>query len=121
MKKVSVLAVVMLVALMPLSFANSVCDSINSPEYTKAAGAKLVRGVGNVALSWVEFFRQPIINENKWEGVGRGVWQTGIRAVAGAVEAGTFLIPAIKVPQPDPSCPTDLVNTESKPTPASSS
>ena len=112
MKKVSVLAVVMLVALMPLSFANSVCDSVNSPDYAKAAGAKLVRGVGNAALSWVELFRQPMINQNKWEGVGRGFWQTGVRAVAGAVEAATFFVPGAKIPQPNPPCPTDLVNVE---------
>lgn len=112
MKKVSVLALVLFMALVPLSFANSVCDSVNSSEYTKAAGAKLVRGVGNVAFSWVEIFRQPIINENKWEGVGRGFWQGGVRAVAGAAEAVTFFIPNVNIPQPSPSCPTDLVNTE---------
>ena len=106
MKKVFVLMLVMFVVLAPLSFANSVCDSVNSPQYTKAAGAKLVRGVGNVALSWVEIFRQPAINENKWEGVGRGFWQAGVRAVAGAAEAVTFFIPHANIPQPSPSCPT---------------
>ncbi len=112
MKKVFVLAVAILVAFMPLSFANSVCDEVNSSSYMKAAGAKLVRGVGNVALSWVEVFREPIINTNKWEGVGRGFWQAGVRAVTGAVEAVTFFIPGVHVPQPNPSCPTDLVNVE---------
>ena len=114
MKKVLVSAVVMLVALMPLAFANSVCDAVDSPQYAKAAGAKLVRGVGNVALSWVEFFRQPIINENKWEGVGRGIVYTGFRAVAGALDVVTFLAPRAKMPQVEPSCPTELVNVESK-------
>ena len=112
MKKVSVLAMIMLMACMPLSFAN-VCDSVDSSEYLEATGSKLVRGVGNVALCWVEFFRQPMINENKWEGVGRGVLHTGVRAVAGAAEAVTAIIPGIKIPQPNPPCPTDLVNTES--------
>jgi len=112
MRKVSVLAVAMLVVLMPLGFANSVCDAVDSHEYLKSSGAKLVRGVGNVALSWVEIFREPIINQNKWEGVGRGFWQAGVRAVAGALEAATFFIPNVKIPQPSPSCPTDLVNTE---------
>ncbi|MBI4000058.1 MAG: hypothetical protein HY351_05525 [Candidatus Omnitrophica bacterium] len=116
MKKVSVLAMVMLMACMPLSFAN-VCDSVDSSDYLKAAGSKLVRGVGNVALSWVEFFRQPIVNENKWEGVGRGVLHTGVRAVAGSVEAVTSFVPGSKIPQPDPSCPTDLVNVEGNETP----
>ena len=110
MKKVSVLTAVMLVALVPLSFANVVCDNVSSPQYLKATGSKLVRGVGNVAFSWVELFRQPIINENKWEGVGRGVVQTGVRAVAGAAEAVTAIIPHVNIPQPNPPCPTDLVN-----------
>ena len=114
MRKVSVLVVAMLVALMPLGFANSVCNAVDSHEYLKSSSAKLVRGVGNVALSWVEIFREPVINENKWEGVGRGFWQAGVRAVAGASEAVTSFIPNIKVPQPNPSCPTDLVSTGKK-------
>ncbi len=113
MKKVSILAVAMLMAFMPLSFADySACNDVNSSSYLRASGAKLVRGVGNVALSWVEFFRQPIINENKWEGVGQGVVQTGVRAIAGAVEAVTFFIPGVHIPQPNPPCPTDLANVE---------
>lgn len=112
MRKVSVLALVMLMACAPLSFAN-VCDSVDSSEYLKATGSKLVRGVGNVALCWVELFRQPIINENKWEGVGRGILQTGVRAVSGALEAVTAIIPGVKIPQPEPPCPTDLANMDS--------
>ena len=117
MKKVSVLAIVMLVVVVPFAFANVVCDNVDSSEYLKAAGAKLVRGIGNAAFCWVEFFRQPMINENKWEGVGRGVLLTGIRAVAGAAEAATAIIPGAKIPQPDPPCPTDLVNVEGNETP----
>ena len=112
MKKAFVFAVAMLVVVAPMSFANSVCEAVNSPQYAKAAAAKLLRGVGNAALSWVEFFRQPMINENKWEGVGRGIVYTGVRAVAGALEAGTALIPGAKIPQPEPPCPTDLVNVK---------
>ena len=114
MKKIFVFAVVMFVILMPLSFANAVCDNVSSPQYLKATGSKLVRGVGNVAFSWVELFRQPVVNENKWEGVGRGVLYTGVRAVAGAAEAVTAIIPGVHIPQPNPPCPTDLVNTESQ-------
>ena len=110
MKKTVVLAVVMVVALAPLSFANAVCDAVDSSQYAKAAGAKLVRGIGNAAFCWVELFRQPIIRENKWEGVGRGFVHTGVRAVGGVAEAATAIIPGAKIPQPDPSCPTDLVN-----------
>ena len=112
MKKVFSLAIAMIMVLTPLGFANSVCNAVDSHEYLKSSGAKLVRGVGNVALSWVEIFRQPMISENKWEGVGRGFWQAGVRAVAGALEAVTSFIPNVRIPQPDPACPTDLVNTE---------
>ena len=110
MKRVFLLAIVMVVALMPIAFANSVCDAVGSSNYAKAAGAKLVRGVGNAAFSWVELFRQPMIVENKWEGVGKGFVQTGVRAVAGVAEAATAIIPGVKIPQPSPSCPTELVN-----------
>ena len=112
MRKIMVLAVIVSLAVMPLAFANF-CDSVSSDKYLEATGSKLVRGVGNVAFSWVELFRQPMVNENKWEGVGRGVLHTGVRAVAGAVEAVTAIIPGVDIPQPSPSCPTDLVNTES--------
>ena len=110
MKRVFFLAIVMVVALTPLAFANPVCDAVGSSNYAKATGAKLVRGIGNVAFSWVELFRQPIIVENKWEGVGKGFVQTGVRAVAGAAEVATAIIPGAKIPQPNPSCPTELVN-----------
>ncbi|MBI4358624.1 MAG: hypothetical protein HY584_04925 [Candidatus Omnitrophica bacterium] len=115
MKKVSVLVIAMFVMVAPFAFANAVCDNVDSSEYLKATGAKFVRGVGNVALSWVELFRQPNINENKWEGVGRGVLHTGVRAVAGAGEAVTAIIPGVKIPQPDPPCPTDLVQESEEP------
>ena len=108
MKKIWVVAVMILVAVAPLGFANSVCESVDSPEYLKAAGAKLVRGIGNVAFSWVEFFRQPIISENKWEGVSKGIGYTVLRTLSGAVEAATFFVPGAEVPAPSPTCPTDL-------------
>ena len=110
MKKTAILAVVMLIALVPLVFAN-VCESVSSEKYLEATGSKIVRGTGNMLFCWVEVFRQPAINENKWEGVGRGVLQTGVRAVAGALEVATAIIPGVNIPQPSPSCPTDLVNT----------
>ena len=113
MKKILVLAVVILLSVVPLSFANTVCDSVDSSDYLTSAGARLVRGIGNAALCWVEVFRQPMINENKWEGVGRGFVYTGIRGIAGALEAATAIVPGAKIPQPDPACPTDLLKTSS--------
>ncbi len=112
MRKITVLAIVLSLAVMPLAFANF-CEDVKSDQYLKATGGKLVRGTGNVLLSWVELFRQPMVNQNKWEGVGRGVLQTGVRAVAGALEAATAIVPGANIPQPNPPCPTDLVNAES--------
>ena len=120
MRKISISAFIFLMILTPLSLAN-VCEDVNSPEYMKAAGSKLVRGVGNVAFSWVELFRQPAINQNKWEGVGRGIFHTGLRALAGAGDAVTFLFPKVAIPQLEPACPTDLVNTETGSTASASS
>ncbi|MBI4394700.1 MAG: hypothetical protein HY583_00735 [Candidatus Omnitrophica bacterium] len=109
MRKLIVLSLIMLMACAPLSFAG-ICTSVDSPGYLTAASSKFIRGIGNVALSWVELLRQPVINENKWEGVGRGIVHTGVRAVSGALEVVTAIIPGAKIPQPDPACPTDLVN-----------
>ena len=110
MKKILALTLAMVVVLAPMSFAaNAVCDAVGSPQYLKSTGAKFVRGLGNVAFSWVELFRQPMIRENKWEGVGRGLAHTVGRAVSGALEAVTCFIPAIEIPQMDPACPVDLL------------
>ena len=117
MRKIAVLIVIVSLAVMPLAFAN-ICDNVGSDDYLKATGAKLVRGTGNILFSWVELFRQPVVNENKWEGVGRGVLHTGIRALTGAAEVVTAIVPGVQIPQPNPSCPSDLVNTE---TPTASS
>ena len=111
MKKIIVFAVALIIALAPLGHANYICDNVDSDDYLTATTAKLGRGLGNVALSWVELFRQPAINDNRWEGVGRGVVFTGVRAVAGALEAATSFIPPAEIPQPDPACPTDLLQS----------
>ena len=108
MKKVFVLLVAMLVACAPMSFANWACDAAGSDVYLKAAGGKLLRGVENVAVGWVELIRQPMVQANKWEGVSRGIGETVLRTLSGAVEAGTFFVPAAKIPLRAPACPTDL-------------
>ena len=109
MQKIAVSALLLLLVLTPFANAN-ICEQVDSPKYLEATGAKLVRGTGNVLLSWVELFRQPVINENKWEGVGRGVVHTVARAASGAAEVVTAIIPNVRIPQADPPCPTDLVN-----------
>ncbi|MBI4372811.1 MAG: hypothetical protein HY585_03695 [Candidatus Omnitrophica bacterium] len=110
MKKAFALMLVMLIACAPLSFAAcSICNATASDSYAKAAGAKLIRGVSNIGLSWVELFRQPTINENKWEGVGRGLVHTVGRIGVGALDVVTFLFPRIETPTMSPSCPLDLM------------
>jgi putative exosortase-associated protein (TIGR04073 family) len=109
MKKLLVLVVVMLVACAPLSFAAcAICNATASDSYGKAALGKLGRGVANAGLGWVELFRQPVLNENKWEGVGVGVVETLRRTGSGILEAVTFFIPQVEIPQLDPTCPLEF-------------
>ena len=108
MKKLLALVVVMLVAFAPLSFAGACPDPEAYDNYGKAAGAKAVRGLSNAALGWVEILRQPVINENKWEGVSKGFVYAVARTGSGVLEAATFIIPQAKIPVPTPSCPLEF-------------
>ena len=114
MKKTVILTMAIAVLFAPMCYADAACNAASSENYLKSTGGKLYRGIGNAALCWVEVFRQPMINENKWEGVGKGIVQTGVRAVLGALDTATAIFPGVNVPLPDPSCPTDLVHVESK-------
>ena len=111
MKKILAITFTWLVILAPMGFAGAICDAVDSPQYVKATGAKLARGIGNVVVSWVELFRQPVQAENKLEGVGLGLVYTTGRAIAGALETATAIIPTVEIPQLDPSCPTDVLKT----------
>jgi putative exosortase-associated protein (TIGR04073 family) len=108
MKKLLVLMVVMLVACAPLSFAGSCPNPASHDNYAQAAGAKLFRGLTNAALGWVELLRQPVINDNKWEGLGHGVVHAIGRTGSGILEVATFFIPQVDVPVPTPSCPLEF-------------
>lgn len=113
MKKVFALMLALLVACAPMSFANWICDSVDSDAYLNAAGGKLIRGIGNVAFGWVELIRQPTIQANKWEGVSKGVSYFVLRTLSGALEAVTFFIPGAEIPVPEPTCPTGLFKSSS--------
>ncbi len=114
MKKVLVFMLVLLVACAPISFAAcQICTAADSNDYAKAAVGKLTRGIANAAFGWVELFRQPAINKNAWEGVGKGVVYTIGRTGSGILEAATFIIPGVKVPLPDPTCPIELMGSSS--------
>ena len=112
MKKAIALVVVMLIACAPMSFAaDSVCNWAASDSYPTAATGKLLRGVTNAGFGWIELFRQPTINANKWEGASKGVYHTLTRTLTGAAEAATFLVPSIKIPAESPACPLDLLSS----------
>jgi len=114
MKRVLALMMVMLIAFAPMSFAAcKFCELADSDSYFKAFGGKLGRGIANAAFGWVELFRQPAINENPWEGVGRGFVHTITRTGTGVLEVATSPIPQVKIPVPDPSCPLELLGSES--------
>ena len=108
MKKVIALMLVSLVGYAPIGFAACVvCDAAAADNYATASAGKLGRGLANAAFGWVEILRQPVIQENKWEGVSKGFVYAIGRTVQGALEAGTFLVPGAKIPTLDPACPLD--------------
>lgn len=114
MKKAIVLLFIMMVACAPMSFALcSLCENAQSDSYGKAALGKLGRGVANTALGWVELFRQPWINENRFEGLGKGLVYTVGRTGSGILEVVTFPFPKVKVPLPDPICPLEMKGSSS--------
>ena len=109
MKKAIVLLLIMMVAYSPMSFALcSICQKAQSDKYAEAAVGKLGRGLANTALGWVELFRQPYINENHWEGFGKGLVYTVGRTGSGILEVVTFPFPKLEIPLPDPSCPLEM-------------
>lgn len=117
MKKAIALVVIMLVACAPMTFAadagggtDAVCKWAASDSYPTAALGRLLRGVSNAGFGWIELFRQPTIAENKWEGFSKGVVHTVGRTLFGAIEAVTFFLPGVKVPEQSPACPLEMVS-----------
>src|SRR3989338_10645543 len=113
MKKVLVLMIALLVAFAPMSFAYDFCAAADSDPYADAAVGKLGCGITNAAFGWLELIHQPQVNENAWEGVGRGVVHTIGRTASGVLEAATFIIPDAKIPLLDPNCPLDMLGSAS--------
>ncbi len=112
MKKAIVLTLILFLACAPMSFAMcSICQKAQSNSYVNGAIGKLGRGLSNAALGWIELFRQPAINENHWEGVGRGIVDTIGRTGSGILEVATFLIPQAEIPLPNPSCPFEMMGS----------
>lgn len=115
MKKLLALIMVMLMAWAPMSFAAcKFCEMADSSSYGKAFLGKFGRGLANAAFGWVEIFRQPAVNTNPWEGVGKGFVYTITRTATGILEVATSPIPAAKVPVPSPSCPLEMLGSAKK-------
>ena len=116
MKKALVFVLLLVIFCAPLSFAASdkVCAAANSDRYFQAAGGKLARGVANTLFGWIELFRQPAINENAWEGVGKGIVQAIARTGSGVLEIVTFVVPQAKIPLPNPNCPLEMLASVQK-------
>src|SRR3990167_5043508 len=111
MKKVLVLMIALLVAFAPMSFAYDFCAAADSDPYADAAVGKLGCGITNAAFGWLELIHQPQVNENAWEGIGRGVVHTIGRTASGVLQAGTFIIPDAKFPVPTPASAFDLLGS----------
>ena len=115
MKKALVLVIAMLIAFAPMSFAAcQFCTWADSDSYVEGAAGKLTRGVANAAFGWVELLRQPAINDNAWEGVGRGIVHSIGRTGSGVLEVATFIVPQAKIPLLDPACPLEMMASTSK-------
>ena len=108
MKKLLALVVVLVIAWAPMSFAAcAICDSTTSDSWGKATGAKVVRGIANTGLGWSELIRQPVIAENKFQGVGNGVVEAFRRTGVGVLQLLTFPFPNVHTPELTPSCPLE--------------
>lgn len=118
MKKAIALAVIMLVACAPIALAadaggapDAVCKWAASDSYPTAASGRLLRGIANAGFGWLELFRQPMINDNKWEGFSKGVVHTVGRTLFGVLEAATFFLPQVEIPAQDPACPLEMISS----------
>jgi len=78
----------------------SVCDGVESDNHLVKTGSQFTRGLANVALSWLEMFRQPkeeIDNSgNVLVGVGEGVGHTFLRLAKGLGEMIVSPLPHAK-------------------------
>lgn len=118
MKKAIALVVIMLIACAPMTFAadagsggnDAVCRWADSSSYPTAAAGRLLRGISNAGFGWLELFRQPMINQNKWEGFSKGVVHTVGRTLFGVLETATFFLPSVKIPAQAPPCPLEMIS-----------
>lgn len=96
MKKLALVLLFVLVCV-PLVCAGTLNENTKSTDYGTATGAKLVRGVSNVAFGWTELFFRPgkLISQGDHPVVAvlKGIGNTVSRTTVGALEAVTCWIP----------------------------
>lgn len=72
--------------------------------YAGRVSGKLQFGLTNVLLGWVDLFAEPNRaaekGENVWAGVGKGLVDTVLNEVGGAIHLITFMVP-VDLPLPD--------------------
>ncbi len=102
MKKIVSLAVVFFMVVAPMGFAAS--PWTEEKTYGDRISGKLAFGLTNTLLGWIDLFAEPnkYANEGKnvWAGVGKGLVDTVVNTVGGALHLITFPIPA-DLPLPD--------------------
>ena len=96
------LVVVLSMLLAPVAFAASPWTT--EPTYAKKTTGKLMFGLQNTLLGWIQIFAVPntYANEGKnaWAGVGQGLVEGVVDTVGGAVHLLTFPIP-VDLPLPN--------------------
>jgi hypothetical protein len=103
MKKAVVLLTLLAMLIAPtVGFAAS--PWTEGQTYGERVSGKLQFGLTNVLLGWVDLFAEPNRaadkGENMWAGVGKGLVDTVLNTVGGAIHLVTFMIPA-DLPLPD--------------------
>ncbi len=96
MKKILSLVVILSMLLAPMAFAASPWTAEKA--YGDRVTGKLVFGLQNTLLGWIQLFAVPNqyanSGKNVWSGIGQGVVEAVVDTVGGAIQLVTFPIPA---------------------------
>ncbi|MFA5167122.1 MAG: exosortase system-associated protein, TIGR04073 family [Candidatus Omnitrophota bacterium] len=96
MKKIMSLVVILSMLLAPVAFAAS--PWTEEKTYGDRVTGKLVFGLQNTLLGWIQLFAVPnqYANEGKnvWSGIGQGLVEATVCTFGGALQLVTFAIPA---------------------------
>ena len=91
MKKAICLVIVLAIMLSPaMAFAGH--------NFSHKANDRLMFGLKNVAFGWTDLFVEPPQHERFMLGMGKGLSDTVLNTVGGAMHVGTFLVPQMDLP-----------------------